>query len=384
MRPPSPPPPPQIDPALIAAFSAARARAGAPVDYFTLKVDPTAGVTLVGSGAGGDDGSALWLVLEAQASGLMAAAAAAAPAAPAAGGGAPRAAPAARPETRVWVVRAPPTAPGDAALADAWLLVGFTPEGAHPRDKMVAAAARDDVRRVLGAEHFVVGDYFCAEPAALTAAAFREWRRRDASEAMSARELAARDVDRAVAAERASAAAPRGMGMALAPAAAYALDADVRAALPALAARGGGAGWLELRLGGAAGAAAGAAAPSPGGAAPAATTLTLAASGAERGAADLAARAAAGADEPRFFLTRPDVGAPADADADAPPPLLLIYHCPEGAKPRARMAYSTAKPALVKALAAEGVAVAKTVRGVGGACSAARGASSRAQSLDKS
>ena len=318
-----------VDDKFIEAFTAARARAGVAVDYFTLKVDGTT-VSLVGSGAVGDDRQSIFSVLSVQASEVLSAAASAPPLIT----GAP-----ARPEPRIWVVRAPPVDGAGGALADAWLVVGFTPEGVHPRGKMLAAAARDDVRRVAGAEHFVVGDFFGTEPADIGLDAFKAWRSRNADDAMSKREIAARDVDRTIAAERISSAAAPPMRMALAPTS-YTLDAAFKSAVEAYP-NTPAAGWVEIIVDG--------------------SVLSAVGSGADREASVLATKIGApGAQEPRFWLLRPNCAPGVVAD-EAAPPLLLVYFCPELAKPKQRMAYSTAKTPLIKALADAGATVTRTV-----------------------
>jgi hypothetical protein len=338
-----------VDAALLSAFASADATS---TDYFALRVDGTT-ITAASSGSlGGGAPDALWSVLSSQASELLAAAAAAPPP----GTKAPLIAP--RPEPRIWVVRAP-------GVAGAWLLVGFTPESVHPRQKMLYASARDDVRRAVGPERFVVGDYFTTAPDELSARAFADFRRRDATEAMSAREIAVRAVEREVAAERATAGPMR---MAIAPAA-FTADAELSAAAARIAARDADVGgWLEIRVGADAAASALASPTAAGAAGAAASSLSLVASGVERSAGAMAARIAApDATEPRFYLHRPETAAAAaeaaaEGDAAQSPPLLLIYHCPEGAKPKARMAYSTAKNSLIKALGDGGHAPTKTVR----------------------
>jgi hypothetical protein len=272
------------------------------------------------------------------------------------------------------------------------MFVAFTAEGVHPRQKMLYASARDDVRRALGAERFQVGDYYVSEAAELSAAAYASWRRRDAGEAMSSRERMVADVNRQVNAERASAPVRSVASMQKVP---VTLAAELSSALEAwrssssacassAAAAAAGLGWLEIRVDAAPAAAGGA--PSPGGAPPAGELLQLCASGPQRSAAELLARIGEpGSAEPRFWLTAPEVSPAAEAAAAAAAaasaaasggaeegaaasasatslPLLLIYHCPELAKPKTRMLYSTAKTALTTALASAGVLVAKTVR----------------------
>jgi hypothetical protein len=63
---------------------------------------------------------------------------------------------------------------------------------------------------------------------------------------------------------------------------------------------------------------------------------------AEAGAAALAERVAA-AEEPRFFFALPSP--PGDGR------VLFVYHCPESARPKSRMLYSTAKGAMLAAAA---------------------------------
>lgn len=322
-----------IDPAFIEAFTHACTHTGSvPIDYFTLKVDGTT-VVLLGSGAVGDDRTAVFPILSSQASEVLAAAAAAPPLVTGA---------AARPEARIWVVRAPPVTAGVTdALVDAWLVVGFTPEGVHPRSKMLAAAARDDIRRVAGVEHFVVGDFFGTEPTEIDASAFAAWRSRDANDAMSKREIAVREVDRVIAVERASlgGTAPP-MRMALAPAS-FSFDASLTKAIASYP-NAPESGFIEIRVTG--------------------DTLSAVTSGSERAAnilSDLIAKQTI--DEPRFWLLRPNCQEGVVSD-EAAPPLLLVYHCPELAKPKQRMAYSTAKAQLIKALdETGGAAVTRTV-----------------------
>jgi hypothetical protein len=262
-----------------------------------------------------------------------------------------------RPEPRLWLVSdaalgLPPAPGGGGAL---FTVVSFTPEGVHPREKMLYASARDCVRAALGGERFRVGNYHVTEVAELGAGAFADWRRRDASEAMSSRERAVAEVVKSEAVERAAMPA---RGAPMMQKLAFSMDAGLKAAAAGFGA--GAARWLEVRI---------AAGGSGGG-----EVLELAASGPESAPAALVKRVwDPAAAEPRFFLTAPDVVA---APPEAPPadgeggggggsparPILLIYHCPEFAKPKARMLYSTAKTALQTALAAEGVAVAKTVR----------------------
>lgn len=323
-----------VDPAFLEAFSAARLRVGAaPVDYFTLKVDNSS-VVLVGSGAVGDDRVGVFSVISAQAADLLTAAAAAPPLITGA---------AARPEARIWVVRAPPVGSSVdiAALADAWLVVGFTPEGVHPRAKMLAAAARDDVRRVAGSEHFVLGDFFGTEPSDFAEAAFNVWRSRDSNDAMSTRELAAREVDRTIAMERASLGAATPMRMSLA-SESFTLDAALTSAIGVFP-NHSEAGFVEIRVDG--------------------NVLGALTSGKER-AGDVLVKliAAPAAEEPRFWLLRPNCIAGVVSDESAPP-LLLVYHCPELAKPKMRMTYSTAKAQLIEALGETGAAVTRTVSG---------------------
>ena len=276
-----------VDAALLSAFASADSTN---TDYFALRVDGTT-ITAASSGTLGDAPDKIWSVLSSQASELLAAATAPPPP----GTKAPLIAP--RPDPRIWVVRAP-------GVAGAWLLVGFTPESVHPRQKMLYASARDDVRRAIGPERFVVGDYFATTTEELSASAFAEFRRRDATEAMSAREIAVRAVEREVAAERATAGPMR---MAIAPAA-FTADAELTAAAARIAGDAEAGGWLEIRVGDAPTAMASPVAA--GGAGAASSALTLVASGSERNASVMAARIAAPeATEPRFYLHRPETSA---------------------------------------------------------------------------
>jgi hypothetical protein len=260
-----------------------------------------------------------------------------------------------RPEPRLWLLSdgalGLPAAPGGGSL---FTVVSFTPEGVHPREKMLYASARDCVRAALGGERFRVGNYHATEAAELAPAAFAEWRKRDASEAMSLRERAVAEVVRGEAVERAAMPA---RGAPILQKLAFSLDGALKAAAAGFGA--GAARWLEVRVAAAAG----------GGGGGGGEVLELAASGAESAASALVKRVwDPAAAEPRFFLTAPDVAGEAPAadgeGGGAAParPLLLLYHCPEFAKPKARMLYSTAKTALQAALAAEGVVVTKTVR----------------------
>ena len=371
-----------IDEAVLSEWARLSSSAAAGCDVLPLQLAGER-ITLAGGAPAppAPDAAQLWAALGAQA-----AAALTPPPAPLAPGAKPSLLPP-RPECRLWLARGCASdAPG------AWLLVAFTPEGVHPKNKMLYASARDDLRRGLpGASERLGTDYHASEPAEVAQGAFDAWRRRDSGEAMSSRERQMADMGRALNAERAA------MPVAVAPVSsmqrvAFALGAPLREALAGFkGASGGGAPaarWLEVRLGG------GAAGGGGGGG----EVFELAASGA---AGDAKALTAAvwqpAAAEPRFFVTMPEVtsssgsssssssssgggGAAAEAEegagaeaagggggggeAPAEPsrPVLLVYHCPEGAKPKARMLYSTAKSALQAALAAEGVALSKTVR----------------------
>ena len=387
-----------IDEAVLSEWARLSSSAAAGCDVLPLQLAGER-ITLAGGAPAppAPDAAQLWAALGAQA-----AAALTPPPAPLAPGAKPSLLPP-RPECRLWLARGCASdAPG------AWLLVAFTPEGVHPKNKMLYASARDDLRRGLpGASERLGTDYHASEPAEVAQGAFDAWRRRDSSEAMSSRERQVADMGRALNAERAA------MPVAVAPVSsmqrvAFALGAPLREALAGFK---GGAGapaarWLEVRLGGGA---AGAAGGGGGGSSSSSgEVFELAASGA---AGDAKALTAAvwqpAAAEPRFFITMPECsgssgsgsggsgggaaaaaeegagaeggsGAAAEAPAQPSHPVLLVYHCPEGAKPKARMLYSTAKSALQAALATEGVALSKTVS-VGGQGSGAAPRSTLAQ-----
>lgn len=338
-----------VDPALVASFSSA-----SPDTCFTLYV---AGERITHREDAFSGPAVAWAALAASA------AAALSPAPPALAPGAKPSLLPPRPEPRLWLLSdsalgLPPAAGGGGL----YTVVSFTPEGVHPREKMLFASARDCVRAALGSERFRVGNYHVTEAAELGAAPFADWRRRDASEAMSQRERAVAEVVKGEAVERAAMPA---RGAPMMQKLAFTLDEALKAAAAGFG--GAAARWLEVRI-----------AAGSGGGGGGGEVLELVASGPESTAAALAKRVwDPAAAEPRFFLTAPDVAdaaapAPASEGAEgggAPPaparPLLLIYHCPEFAKPKARMLYSTAKTALQTALAAEGVVVTKTVRAKG-------------------
>jgi hypothetical protein len=347
-------------------------------------------IALAGAPAHAASAGELWASLGAQAAAALTPAPA--PLAP----GAKPALLAPRPECRLWLVRG---LAGEAPSA--WVFVAFTPEGVHPKQKMLYASARDDLRRALpGAGERLGTDYHASEVAEVAEGAFAAWRRRDSSEAMSSRERQVADIGRTINAERAAMPVAAVSSMQRA---AYALGAPLREALAgfkAAAAAAPAVRWLEVRLGsGSSGSGSGAAAGGGGGggggggASAMGEVFELVASGAAGDAKTLTATVwQPAATEPRFFVTMPECSsasassgggapaaaaaaaaaeegapaegaAPAAAAAAAPShPILLIYHCPEGAKPKARMLYSTAKTALQAALAAEGLVLSKTVR----------------------
>jgi hypothetical protein len=307
------------------------------------------------------EGDAWWADLQSQAAAAVdaqAKAAAAAPPAPAFAS--PGGTTAFRVTPLMWIVCVNPGPEARDALR--FVLASWTPDGTHPRAKMLYASARDDIKRALGASRFEP-DYHVSDLAELSAASFAEWRRRDREGAMTGREIAQAEVSRVVNSERSS----LPVRVATMTKMAFRTEDDLKAALARFAspATGGdgdadGAaaaaaasaaaaqGWLEVRVGGGA-AADGPASPTASGAG---ETLALAGSGPETEAAAVADRIAASV-EPRFFLATP-----------TPPGtgvVVLVYHCPESSKPKQRMLYSTAKAAVVEAAAAAGVVVGKVV-----------------------
>jgi hypothetical protein len=319
----------------------------------------------------------LWSTLAAQGSAALALAPA-----PLAPGAKPSLLPP-RPECRLWLAR---------LEAGGCVFVSFVPEGVHPKSKMLYASARDDLRRNLpGASECLGADYHASEVSELSAAAFAVWAKRDATEAMSSRELQAADIKKTINAERAAMPVRAVGSMQKVP---FVLGDSLKQALGGFKGMPSGAPalrWLEVRVGSAA---ASGSSGGGGGGGGIAEVLELASSGAEGEVKALTAVVwQPAAAEPRFFITMPmcsssssssgsgsgsgaaasspeptaasegaEGGSGSAAEASAPAhPVLLIYHCPEGSKPKARMQYSTAKTALQDSLASEGVVIAKTV-----------------------
>jgi hypothetical protein len=269
----------------------------------------------------------------------------------------------------MWLVSTDPAA----RSSGRFVLVSWTPEGVHPRAKMLYASARDDVKRALGASRFEP-DYHVGEVSELNAGSFASWRVRDREDAMTSNELVQAETRKAVNSERA--AAPRMVAtMTKVP---FRTEDALKEALASFAATGEGSGgassskgWVEIAVSSAGAATPGGPPPSPSSAAGPAETISLVARGEDVDASVLAERvagASSSSHEPRFFLLTP-----------SPPgngAVVLIYHCPEGSKPKARMLYSTAKAAVTELASQLGVAVAKVVRLVGGTDGSQRGPTS--------
>jgi hypothetical protein len=80
----------------------------------------------------------------------------------------------------MWLVCTDPAAKQDAR----WVLISYTPDGVHPRAKMLYASARDDIKRTLGGNRFE-SDYHTIDISEITAEAFAAWRARDRHDAMT-------------------------------------------------------------------------------------------------------------------------------------------------------------------------------------------------------
>ena len=248
-----------------------------------------------------------------------------------------------RPEPRLWLTRVGSGRP---------IFVSFTPEGVHPRNKMLYASARDDLRRGLsGASSLLGADYHASEVGELSEGAFSEWARRDAAEAMSSRERQAAEVSKAITHELATMPVRAVGGMQKVP---FTLHPDLLASAAMLRSQHNGEDsspaappacrWMEVRVG-----------DNQAGT----DTLECGSSGSEAAVKPLSELFfACSPNEPRFFLTAPDTS----LTPSGLYPLLLIYHCPELAKPKLRMKYSTAKGALLESLSGAGISVGKVVR----------------------
>lgn len=284
-----------------------------------------------------------------------------------------------------------------------WTLVSLTPEGVHPRAKMLFASARDDLKKKLGASRFDP-DYHVTDSSELTASAFSAWRNRDAESSMTKQEIAIEEGRREQEALRQALPSRVAMGIKAIP---FRLDGALKAALASFAAApapsaastssadapvatetGAAAavdaaavlvsppssqppgqqqqpGWLEIKVEVEAEATQQQASSAPAAVGSSSQpsqqpheALLLASSGPDTHISSLADRiVSVASSEPRFFLccpTTPGLGSGC---------VVLLYHCPEMSRPKTRMTYSTAKAAVVAAVADCGVVVAKVVSG---------------------
>jgi hypothetical protein len=361
----------RISDEVLAAWHAAHDEAAAPLRYMSVEVDvDNATVTLRRTGAhpapeeAGADGAggatADWFAAMVEADGGAAELAT---------------------SPRLWLVSLEPSR----RAGSQWGLVSYIPEAAmlKPRVKMMYAAARDDVKRALEASRFVP-DYHATEPSELTLPAYTSWRRRDSGEAMS-------EAERRKAEDNSRAGLSRGaLGRAASAMAAvpFSLSDAVREALLALhgvappsPAGEFGSGVADAEAeGGATPASSPVASPGDAGMGWAhvrinreTEQLHVAATGP---ATDAEAQVASlPEDEPTFLILRlpaaaaaaageaagalpatppptPVAGAGAGCAGFAAAPTVFVYHCPQGAHPKLRMLYSTAKQRLVEGAAA--------------------------------
>lgn len=232
-------------------------------------------------------------------------------------------------------------------------LISLTPEGTAPRAKMLYASARDDIKRALGASRFEP-DYHVNEVNELNANAFNLWRNRDRNEAMSSQELVQAAVNKEVNRERS--AAPRMIAtMTKVP---FKPDTELVTVLSSEFSSSGAnnpfTGWIEVQVNSAS-------LMSPGNKTTPTNdntnseSLSMVKQGKENDIETLADTIAGtnASVDPRFFVIAPN------------PPgnnvVILVYHCPESAKPKSRMLYSTAKAAMTAAATDSGVLITKVV-----------------------
>jgi hypothetical protein len=256
-------------------------------------------------------------------------------------------------QPRLWAVRLP--------SSPRWVLVSYVPADAHPRQKILYASARDDVKRALGGPAAFAPDYHVTELPELSADAYAAWASRDSRDAMTRSEIEQAEARAEVEAHR-STLQTRVQTIAAVP---FATDEGLAGTLAAFAppaagefcAEGapptpGAPSWLEVAV---RPAAVPEPAPSPRakGAPAAQEVLALTNSGPATDHAELTDIICASGSDPRFFLLKP-----------TPPGMgrvLLLMHIPEGSKPKVRMTYATAKAAVVEAAGVAGLAIFRMV-----------------------
>ena len=215
-----------------------------------------------------------------------------------------------------------------------WCIVSFTPEGkVSPRAKMVYAAARDDLKRTLGASRFLQSDYHTTELASeLNEESFNTWKRRDADESMTSNERVQSETRKQALAERAQLPVrmatmnkvPFRVTDSLSEAFNKFKDEEVDSFVEVL---------IEQQLG--------VGSPSSEPLSPGASTgesLVLSGQGTESTETSVIERVSA-AVTPVFFFAR----------LSGIKKVLFLYHCPESAKPKSRMLYSTGKSSVLAA-----------------------------------
>jgi hypothetical protein len=215
-----------------------------------------------------------------------------------------------------------------------WCIVSFTPEGkVSPRAKMVYAAARDDLKRTLGASRFLQSDYHTTELAAeLNEESFNTWKRRDADESMTSHERVQSETRKEALAERAQLPVrmatmnkvPFKIADTLSEVFNKFKDEEVDSFVEVLIEQVGvGSSSSSEPL-------------SPG--ASTGESLVLSGQGAGSTETSVIERVSA-AITPLFFFVR----------LSGNKKVLFLYHCPESAKPKSRMLYSTGKSSVLAA-----------------------------------
>jgi hypothetical protein len=216
-----------------------------------------------------------------------------------------------------------------------WCIVSFTPEGkVSPRSKMVYAAARDDLKRTLGASRFLQSDYHTTElMSELNEEAFNNWKRRDVDESLTSNERIQSETRKQALAERSQlpvrmatmTKVPFKVSEALKDAFLAFKDDGTNSFVEVL---------IEQNIGGTS-----TTTSEP--LSPGVTTgesLVLNGHGIVNSEMSVIDRVSASV-TPVFFFARL-------SDSKR---ILFLYHCPESAKPKSRMLYSTGKSAVLTA-----------------------------------
>jgi hypothetical protein len=216
-----------------------------------------------------------------------------------------------------------------------WCIVSFTPEGkVSPRSKMVYAAARDDLKRTLGASRFLQSDYHTTElKIELNEEAFNIWKRRDVDESLTSNERIQSETRKQALAERSQ----LPIRMATMTKVPFKVSEALKDAFIAFQDNGTNSFvevLIEQNIGGTSSTTTASEPLSPG--TTTGESLVLKDHGiidSEKGVIDRVSASVT----PVFFFAKL-------SDSKR---ILFLYHCPESAKPKSRMLYSTGKSAVL-------------------------------------